>query len=115
MVSVNSDVFPTSTAPKFRLPPSDITLVAGESAADVEAGVEAGVGAVGLALSQAEHASATRNTTRPSERTRKRSGIEPYSSQTSCRQERTICPTPLCVFGCSPIMNFEFDRRRPVL
>jgi hypothetical protein len=63
-VSVNSDAFPSSTAPKFRLPPSVITL----EAAEAEVGVEAGVGADGLALSQAEAARAMRSTTRESER-----------------------------------------------
>ena len=70
--SVNSDAFPSSTAPKFRLPTSEITL----EAAEVEVGVEAGVGADGLVLSQAEAARATRRTTRESERTSGHSSIE---------------------------------------
>jgi hypothetical protein len=72
MVSVISAVFPSSTVPKFRLPPSAFPL----EAAEVEVGVEAGVGADGLALSQAEAARDTRSTIRESERTSGHFGIE---------------------------------------
>jgi hypothetical protein len=75
IVSVKSDVFPISTAPKARLPLSDTTLVA----------VEVGVGAVGLVFSQAEAAKATRTTTRQIERMSGHSSNEPQSLQTSYR------------------------------
>jgi hypothetical protein len=71
-VSVNSEVFPISTAPKFRLPPSVITL----EAAEAEAGVEADVGADGLALSQPKAARARRSATRESVRMSGHSCIE---------------------------------------
>jgi hypothetical protein len=77
-VSVKSDVFPISTAPKTRLPLSDTTLV-------VVVGVGVGVGAVGLVFSQAEAAKATRNTTRQIERMSGHSCNEPQGVQTSYR------------------------------
>jgi hypothetical protein len=60
IVSVRSDVFPISTAPKARLPVSDTTLVF--------AGGGVGVGALGLFFPQAEAARARRSTTRQIER-----------------------------------------------
>ena len=60
MVIVNSDVLPISTAPKFRLPPSETTRVAAAPAVEFDAGV----GAEGLPFPQAEAEAARRTSNR---------------------------------------------------
>jgi hypothetical protein len=76
MVSVDSAVLPISTLPKARFPPSDTILVT-DWAADDDA---SGVGAVGLAFSQAEAASARTSTPRQKERIIGHSNNDPHAS-----------------------------------